>query len=263
MEFYRDVLDTSSAIRDANNARKSLSKAQFLPTSSPTTSNQGKPSVFAQVLQQPVHLSYSIGALHFLSEKAINSIEPAWLNLAHETETSPALVKAAEQDLVDFIRARAMELLPRGQLIVSFMVADADGQRNSMLGNFVKAAQRLLERGGLTQQQYQQLCLPLYLRTDAEVNKALAGVKDLMYVQDYQEKWVRVPAWHMFEEGTISREAYARACVGVVSGLTRDWLESMVSKELTLQLEKEWRKAVEERPEEGKFRFAFLRLEKL
>jgi hypothetical protein len=160
-----------------------------------------------------------------------------------------------------------------GQLVLTLLLSDVEAQAQgcALLRDFSTAAERLLAQNKVSMEEFQRMSLPIHLRSDDEVNHALASVKDVFITQEYSDRWITVPAWSMFEEGTIGREAYAKACFGFVASLARDWMtqalstvvSSMRLMEITHSMQAEFQQVVQQRPEQGKFRFAVMRLERL
>ena len=223
-----------------------------------------------------VDLSYSINALQYLSVRPQLSIHSIYAS--EDSEIRDSFKQQAQLDLIAFLRSRAVELKPGAPLLISLMLADSDPLHagGEQLLNFLsKACLNLKNQGIITDEIMSALTLPVYLRSDEDINAALSATKDVLFVQDYTDRFIHIPAWDMWQEGTVTVDMYAKAAVAMLVPMIRRWARQVLVEfkfdvdaiqNILDALQEEWRIIVGRNRKhllEGRFRFGYLRLERL
>jgi gibberellin A4 carboxyl methyltransferase len=133
-------------------------------------------------------------------------------------ETIDAFTRQAEQDLIHFLQARALELAPGGKLLIVSPGDDDRGSTSDGLYDVLNdACLDLIAAGRLERQCYERFVMPLYFRTLEEtlapLDRADSPVKDAFRVD--RAETLEVPTPFLVEyDRTGDANALAHACMG-------------------------------------------------
>ena len=183
----------------------------------------GRPDVFAFVAggsfygqllpAATVHLGWSAIAVHWLSSVPTTIPDHIWSNCAPPDIRRTFAAQSAE-DWAQFLRHRADELVPGGQLVVLGGASDVDGKSHAEglmdLANI--ELQSLVDRGDLHRDEYERMVIPTYNRTPAEFRAPFAdgpATSDLQLISA-EEAVLDDPFWATYQS-TRDVTAFAAA----------------------------------------------------
>lgn len=175
----------------------------------------------------------------------------------------------AKEDITHFFQARAKELRRGGQLVFSLVLRDplSDLTGARLMDRYMCTLEDMHREGLLSSSEVSSLVLPVHLRSDDEINDALAAAKGDFYVAEYAEHRACMTAWPIFDDGRISSQVYGQACAAVVRGLVQRWGRLRLGDERWPEIEGVLERRVAARvaadPTPGWVRFAYVRMERM
>jgi cyclopropane-fatty-acyl-phospholipid synthase len=193
-----------------------------------------------------------------------------------EAPASPreALARQAAGDWLEFLRARAAELVPRGRLIVQGIATTDDGRTSAskLLREMWRAARALEAEGLLDPAALGTYVFPVYCRTEEEARAPLgpgAPLEGEIELVAARVEEVANPYWEFFERNG-DPAAYARAYVEFVRAFAESTLMEHLFEPAARQAEPaalcdeyfdRLRRMTEEDPEAGRYECWILRLD--
>jgi hypothetical protein len=172
-----------SAVGAVSVVHTDLSTNDFDPLfrllASPDSYLAGRPDVFAYVAggsfygqllpAATVHLGWSAIAVHWLSSVPSTIPDHIWSNCA-PPDVRRAFAARSAEDWSQFLRHRAAELVPGGQLVVLGGASDGDGKSHAegLMDMANAELEALIGQGALHREEYERMVIPTYNRTPAE-----------------------------------------------------------------------------------------------
>ncbi|RKP14391.1 hypothetical protein BJ684DRAFT_15277 [Piptocephalis cylindrospora] len=177
--------------------------------------------------------------------------------------------RRAKEDMTHFFQARAKELRRGGQLVFALVLRDplSDLTGARLMDRYMRTLEDMHREDLLSSTEVSSLVLPVYLRSDDEINHSLAAAKGDFYVAEYAEHRACMTAWPIFDDGRISSQVYGQACAAVVRGLVQRWGRLRLGAERWSAVEGVLEQKVAARvaadPTPGWVRFAYIRMERM
>ncbi len=197
-------------------------------------------SMFDQLLPPlSTHLAMTFNAIGFLSRRPLDKL-PGYIlpngpsvvrGIGHVAEEDRAVLAAqANADLEAFLRARAVELIPAGKLLVEVFGVSADGRTcDGIYDALNDAVLEVLDAGLIDRAGYEAFYQPVYMRSldelTAPVRDAAASCAPLFTLDDARAYEVAVPFVETFRR-TGDVATYARRYTDFYRAFTEPVLQA-------------------------------------
>ena len=194
--------------------------------SEPQSYSLGAPSVFGcavgRSFYEPVlptgavSVGWSSAAAHWLSRTPAALTEHLWAPTARSPGAAP-FAEQARQDWHSFVRLRADELRPGGQMVVVVATVDEHGVCGGehVLDGLDHAARRLVSAGALSHEEYGRMVVPNFFLSRPELEGPFAHpeLRGRLELIEHVRVIVPDPLWASFET-TGNGAAFGAAFVG-------------------------------------------------